>query len=107
MMSLDLLKQALAKPQDSYCRCYKLLDRPVTRLRFRTRSLILCPTRELADQIYKSVISHGKFLSLKTTVVYGGVGINPQKKILKNGVDILIATPGPTFGFIESKCYPL
>ena len=72
----------------------QLLDRPVTRLRFRTRSLILCPTRELADQIYKSVLSHGKFLSLKTTVVYGGVSINPQKKILKNGVDILIATPG-------------
>ena len=72
----------------------QLLDRPNTILKFRTRSLILCPTRELADQIYKSVISHGKFLSLKATVVYGGVSINPQKKILKNGVDILIATPG-------------
>ena len=72
----------------------QLLDRPVAGLSFRTRSLILCPTRELADQIYKSVLSHGKFLSLRTTVVYGGVSINPQKKILKNGVDILIATPG-------------
>ena len=72
----------------------QLLDRPNTILKFRTRSLILCPARELADQIYKSVISHGKFLSLKTTVVYGGVSINPQKKILKTGVDILIATPG-------------
>ena len=72
----------------------QILDRSVVTLSFQTRSLILCPTRELADQIYKSVLSHGKFLSLKTTVVYGGVSINPQKKILKTGVDILIATPG-------------
>lgn len=72
----------------------QLLDSPVTTLSFQTRSLIICPTRELAEQIYKSVLSHGKFLSLKTTVVYGGVSINPQKKILKTGVDILIATPG-------------
>ena len=61
----------------------QILDRSIVTLSFQTRSIILCPTRELADQIYKSVLSHGKFLSLKTTVVYGGVSINPQKKILR------------------------
>ena len=81
----------------------QLLDRPVSTLSFRTRSLILCPTRELADQIYKSVLSHGKFLSLKTTAVYGGISIIPQKKILKKGVDILIATPGRLLDLSNQK----
>lgn len=58
------------------------------------RSLILAPTRELAAQIGESFKTYGKFTGLRYTVVYGGVGQNPQVKALQNGVDVLVATPG-------------
>jgi len=60
----------------------------------RVRSLILTPTRELANQIAESFEAYGRHLSLKYTVVFGGVGQNPQVSRLKHGVDILVATPG-------------
>lgn len=81
----------------------QLLDRPVSTFSFQTRALVLCPTRELADQIHKSVLSYGEFLELNTAVVYGGVSINPQKKILKRGVDLLIATPGRLLDLVSQK----
>jgi ATP-dependent RNA helicase RhlE len=58
------------------------------------RVLILTPTRELAAQIGESVTNYGKHLPLRSTVVYGGVKINPQISKLRKGVDILVATPG-------------
>jgi ATP-dependent RNA helicase RhlE len=58
------------------------------------RALILTPTRELAAQVEESVRVYGKYLPLTSTVIFGGVGINPQIKLLKDGVDILVATPG-------------
>ena len=58
------------------------------------RALILTPTRELAAQVAESVETYGRHLSLKSTVVFGGVSINPQKQKLIRGVDILTATPG-------------
>ncbi|MBP9613013.1 MAG: DEAD/DEAH box helicase [Sulfurospirillum sp.] len=58
------------------------------------RVLILTPTRELAAQVGESVKTYGKYLPFKSTVIFGGVGIHPQIQALKNGVDILIATPG-------------
>ena len=58
------------------------------------RALILTPTRELAAQVEESVRTYGKYLKLTSAVVFGGVGINPQIKMLKHGVDILVATPG-------------
>jgi ATP-dependent RNA helicase RhlE len=58
------------------------------------RTLILTPTRELAAQVEESVRTYGKYLKLTSTVIFGGVGINPQIKQLKHGVDILVATPG-------------
>lgn len=60
----------------------------------KIRALILTPTRELAAQVGESVKLYGKYLSLKSAVVFGGVGINPQITILRAGVDILVATPG-------------
>ena len=60
----------------------------------RPRALVLTPTRELAAQVNDSVVQYGKFLRLNSTVVFGGVKINPQIEKLKRGVDILIATPG-------------
>ncbi len=58
------------------------------------RSLILTPTRELAIQIGESFAAYGKYLPLRTAVIFGGVGQNPQVEQLKKGVDILVATPG-------------
>jgi ATP-dependent RNA helicase RhlE len=58
------------------------------------RVLVLTPTRELAAQVGQSFETYGRYLSLRTTVIFGGVSIGPQKSILRNGVDILVATPG-------------
>jgi ATP-dependent RNA helicase RhlE len=58
------------------------------------RALVLTPTRELAAQVAESVRDYGRFLPLRSTVVFGGVSINPQKMKLIKGVDILVATPG-------------
>jgi ATP-dependent RNA helicase RhlE len=60
----------------------------------QVRALILTPTRELAAQIENSVSTYGKYLPLRSTVVFGGVKINPQMMKLRKGVDILVATPG-------------
>ena len=58
------------------------------------RALILTPTRELALQIGQSFEDYGKYLTLRSTVIFGGVGQAPQVEALKKGVDILIACPG-------------
>ena len=60
----------------------------------RPRCLMLTPTRELAAQIEESVKTYGKYLPLKSYVIFGGVGINPQISRLKKPLDILVATPG-------------
>ena len=60
----------------------------------RPRCLMLTPTRELAAQIEESVKTYGKYLSLTSTVIFGGVNINPQISRLKKPLDILVATPG-------------
>lgn len=64
---------------------------------FKTKSpkaLILTPTRELAAQVGESFVHYGKNLNLTTMTIFGGVKINPQISTLKNGVDIVVATPG-------------
>ena len=58
------------------------------------RALVLTPTRELAAQVEESVREYGKYLELTSTVIFGGVGMNPQINRIKKGVDILVATPG-------------
>ncbi len=65
------------------------------------RALVLTPTRELAAQIHESVTSYGAELDLWHTVVFGGVGIQPQIKELRRGVDALIATPGRLLDLVE------
>ena len=62
--------------------------------RRRVRALVLVPTRELAAQVSDSVRNYGAFLSLKSIQIYGGVSIRPQISKLRNGVDIVVATPG-------------
>lgn len=65
-----------------------------TRKANQVRALVLTPTRELAAQVYENIQYYSQNLPLKSTVVFGGVGINPQMKALRGGVDVLVATPG-------------
>ena len=58
------------------------------------RALVLAPTRELAAQVEESIRVYGKYLDLGSTVIFGGVGMNPQIERLQAGCDILVATPG-------------
>jgi len=60
----------------------------------KIRALVLTPTRELAAQVAESVATYGKYTPIRSTVVFGGVGINPQIQKLRRGIDILVATPG-------------
>ena len=62
--------------------------------RKQVRGLILTPTRELAAQVHASVQTYGKYTKLKSAVIFGGVGANPQIKAIQSGLDILVATPG-------------
>ena len=65
-----------------------------TSRRRQVRALILTPTRELAAQVHASVQTYGKYTQLKSAVIFGGVGANPQIKSIQAGLDILVATPG-------------
>ena len=65
------------------------------------RALVLTPTRELAAQVHSSVNEYGKHLTFKTAVVFGGVSINPHIKQLRQGCDIIIATPGRLLDLIK------
>ncbi len=76
----------------------RLSESPVATNKFGgkgLRALVLTPTRELAAQVEESVRLYGKYLDgIKSTVIFGGVGMNPQIERLKRGVDVLVATPG-------------
>jgi ATP-dependent RNA helicase RhlE len=65
------------------------------------RALVLTPTRELAAQVEESVKVYGKFLQLTSTVIFGGVGMNPQISRVKKGIDILVATPGRLLDLLQ------
>ena len=67
------------------------------------RCLILVPTRELAMQVKESFAAYGRHTGLKTALVMGGVGQNPQVAALKAGVDILIAVPGRLLDLIQQR----
>ena len=72
----------------------RLAEAPSRPGRRPVRALVLAPTRELAAQIHESFHTYGRYLNLKGTVIYGGVGQGPQVAALRAGVDILVATPG-------------
>jgi ATP-dependent RNA helicase RhlE len=67
------------------------------------RALILTPTRELAAQVSESVNKYGKYLPLKVAVIFGGVPLKPQIALLKQGVDIVVATPGRLLDHVNQK----
>ena len=71
------------------------------------RALIVTPTRELAAQVEESVRTYGRHLPLRSTLIYGGVSINPQIEALRRGVDILVATPGRLLDHVQQKTVDL
>jgi ATP-dependent RNA helicase RhlE len=75
--------------------------------RHPVRALIVTPTRELAAQVEEDVRTYGKHLNLKSTLVYGGVGIQPQIDALRRGVDVLVATPGRLLDHVQQKTVDL
>jgi ATP-dependent RNA helicase RhlE len=71
------------------------------------RALVLTPTRELAAQIAENAKAYGKYLDLRTVVVFGGVGIHPQIDALRHGCDLLVATPGRLLDLAEQRAVDL
>src|SRR5690606_25523539 len=74
----------------------------------KVRALVVTPTRELAIQIGESFSVYGKYTGIKNTVIFGGVNQNPQTTALRQGIDVLIATPGRLLdlmnqGFVSLK----
>lgn len=67
------------------------------------RALVLTPTRELAAQVEESVRTYGKYLPLRSMVMFGGVGFNPQASALRKPIDILVATPGRLLDHVSQK----
>ncbi|TAJ52864.1 MAG: DEAD/DEAH box helicase [Nevskiaceae bacterium] len=81
---------------------HKLASVPLPAKRY-PRALVLTPTRELAAQVAESIATYGKDLPLKSTVIFGGVGHQPQIDALRRGVDIIIATPGRLLEHINDR----
>jgi ATP-dependent RNA helicase RhlE len=81
-------------------RCSALAGRPAPQT---CRSLVLCPTRELASQIADRFRAYGAGLRLSTAVVFGGVAIGRQRQELARGVDILVATPGRLLDLVDQR----
>ncbi len=85
----------------------RLSQNPVGNGRRPVRALVLTPTRELAAQVGASVEAYGRHLPLRSSVIFGGVKINPQIAQLKQGVDILVATPGRLLDHVGQKTVDL
>ena len=84
-----------------------LLRAKPTKGKAQIKALILTPTRELASQVAESVEAYAKHTPFKSTVIFGGVKINPQLVALRKGVDIVIATPGRLLDHISQKTVDL
>ena len=84
-----------------------LSKRSSTKVKNSVRALILTPTRELAAQVEESVATYGKYLPLKSAVIFGGVKINPQIGQLRRGVDVLVATPGRLLDHVQQRTLDL
>jgi ATP-dependent RNA helicase RhlE len=84
-----------------------LSRRTVIKSKNSIRALILTPTRELAAQVEENVAAYGKYLPLRSAVVFGGVGINPQIGQIRRGVDVLVATPGRLLDHVQQRTLDL
>ncbi len=79
-------------------------ERPASKV---VRALVLTPTRELAAQVESAIRTYGKHLKLRTALVFGGVGMQPQVDALRRGVDILVATPGRLLDHVQQRTVDL
>ncbi len=84
-----------------------LMQKPIKTEKLKVRALVLTPTRELAAQVEQNIENYSKYLPITSAVVFGGVGINPQKAKLKKGIDILVATPGRLLDLVGQKSVDL
>lgn len=75
--------------------------------RHPVRALILTPTRELAAQVEESVRTYGRYIGLRSTVVFGGIDMKPQTAALRQGVEFLVATPGRLLDHVQQKAVNL
>jgi len=86
---------------------HNLISAPITDEKgatvHRVRVLILTPTRELAAQVEESFRKYGKYTTLRVVPIFGGVGIEPQAKALRAGVDVVVATPGRLLDHMERQ----
>ena len=71
------------------------------------RALVLTPTRELAAQVHEQVKMYSQHLQIKSAVIFGGVGMNPQIDALRRGVDVLVATPGRLLDLAQQNALDL
>ncbi len=85
----------------------RLMANHQSQRKLRVRALILTPTRELAAQVGESVTTYGKYLPLKSQVIFGGVSLNMQVKALHDGADIIVATPGRLLDLVSQKVVDL
>lgn len=85
----------------------EIIETPTVYEKRVPRILVLTPTRELAAQVGETIISLGKSLGVRSAVVFGGVGINPQKAAVAKGVDFLVATPGRLLDMMSQKMVDL
>ncbi|MEH6680884.1 MAG: DEAD/DEAH box helicase [Sediminicola sp.] len=85
----------------------QILSQSQTLRKRPVRALVLTPTRELAAQVYENVREYSVFLDIKSAVIFGGVNANPQISTLKNGVDILVATPGRLLDLLGQRALTL
>jgi len=84
-----------------------ILDRLMRGPRGHVRALIVAPTRELAEQIHEVVVSLGKATRLRSVTIYGGVGVSPQVRSLRSGVEIVVACPGRLLDHINQRTIDL
>ncbi|MFU8894370.1 MAG: DEAD/DEAH box helicase [Luteolibacter sp.] len=82
---------------------HALHERPKPPISRKPRALVLAPTRELAMQVAKSFATYGKHVRFSQTLIYGGVGQNPQVSAMRRGVDVLVATPGRLLDLIDQR----
>ncbi len=85
----------------------RMLDKPKTHNSKHPRTLILTPTRELAEQLATTIASYAQFLDFSICAIYGGVKTASQISKLQRGVDILVATPGRLLEILEKACVNL
>ena len=84
-----------------------ILDRLMRGPRGHVRALIIAPTRELAEQIHEVILGLGQPTRLRSMTIYGGVGVSPQVRSLRNGVEIVVACPGRLLDHIKQRTIDL